>query len=81
MGRSFLRNNIYVRLFLHRVVLLALGLFIGFALGRASAPTMTAQAAAVDCYDAKGTLVPDDFSKFGGTRTACAPGQTAKLHR
>jgi hypothetical protein len=33
---------------------------------------------AVDCYDAKGILVPDSFAKFGGVQSACAPGQTSK---
>ncbi|MGA8036733.1 MAG: hypothetical protein WB985_12260 [Candidatus Acidiferrales bacterium] len=32
---------------------------------------------AVDCYDAKGNLVPDQFAKYGGITMACAPGQTA----
>lgn len=34
---------------------------------------------AVDCYDKAGNILPDEFAKFGGVQTACAPGQTTKL--
>jgi hypothetical protein len=37
---------------------------------------------AVDCYDVQGNLVPDTWGeKFGSVRTACAPGQTARVHQ
>jgi hypothetical protein len=57
---------------------------IGFAIGRETAPKPNPQelhAVAVDCYDSKGNLVPDQFSKFGGVQLSCAPGQTARLHQ
>lgn len=69
---------------LQRLFLLAVGVFIGFALGRGSAPKPNPQeihAVAVDCYDSSGKLVEDQFSKFGGVTISCAPGQTAKLHQ
>ena len=39
------------------------------------------KAVAVDCYDAKGNLVPDEFAQFGGVTISCAPGQTARVHQ
>lgn len=41
----------------------------------------TVHGVAVDCYDSKGNLVPDDWEKFGGVKLSCAPGQTAKVHQ
>jgi hypothetical protein len=78
---------------LRAVWLLLVGALIGFALGRytgskppamskaASAASTTVKAVAVDCYDAKGNLVPDEFAQFGGVTISCAPGQTARVHQ
>jgi hypothetical protein len=38
-------------------------------------------AVAVDCYDAKGNLVPDFAKQFGGVTVACGPGETTKIHQ
>ncbi len=35
----------------------------------------------VDCYDAKGNLIPDPFAKFGGVRESCGPNQIEKPHK
>ena len=32
----------------------------------------------MDCYDAKGNLLPDESKAFGGFTVSCAPGMTAK---
>ena len=73
--------------------LLLVGVVIGFALGRYTsekptvnslgnaAPTNSLRAVAVDCYDANGQLLPDQFAKSGGVTTSCAPGQTARVHQ
>lgn len=64
--------------------ILLVGGVIGFALGRYTSekpPGNSLHAVAVDCYDASGKLVPDQFAKFGGVRLSCAPGQTARLHQ
>ena len=31
-----------------------------------------------DCYDSNGSLMPNDFSAFGGSLTSCGTGQTRK---
>jgi hypothetical protein len=57
---------------------------VGFAIGRNTAPKPNPQelhTIAVDCYDSKGNLVPDQFAKFGGVQLSCAPGQTAKVRQ
>ena len=59
---------------------------LGLLMGRATAPKPKAQplslgGCAVDCYDAKGNLVPDPFKKFGGVQLGCAPGETPRLHQ
>jgi hypothetical protein len=69
---------------LRAALLLLVGVVIGFALGRYTgekATNTSLKAVAVDCYDASGKLVPDQFAKFGGVTTSCAPGQTARLHQ
>lgn len=69
---------------LHRILLLLIGVFIGFALGRGSAPKPNPgelRAVAVDCYDSAGKLVSDPFWDKMGVKVSCAPGQTAKLHQ
>src|SRR5437660_6278966 len=85
-----------MRMRLRGLWLLLVGAVIGFALGRYTSdkPTTlsnsngnpapastTVRAVAVDCYDAKGNLVPDQFAQFGGVTTGCAPGQTARVHQ
>jgi len=80
---------------LRTVWLLLIGAVIGFALGRNTGVKPTAisndatgttgttllKAVGVDCYDAKGDLLPNPFAQFGGVTTACAPGQTARVHQ
>ena len=79
---------------LRTVWLMLVGAVIGFALGRYTSEKPTAisnaatgtrgttvKAVAVDCYDAKGNLMPDQFAQFGGVTTSCAPGQTARVHQ
>jgi len=73
-----------MKTFLHRSFLLAIGIIIGFALGRSTAPKPNPQeihAIAVDCYDANGNLAPDKFANIGGVRLSCPPGQIAKVHQ
>jgi hypothetical protein len=58
--------------------------FIGFAIGRNTAPKPDPQeihAVAVDCYDSNGKLTPNQFADLGGVQLSCAPGQTARLHQ
>jgi hypothetical protein len=73
-----------------RLLEVLLLVLVGFMIGRGTSDKCAAvkatptalQGVAVDCYDASGNLVPNPFfEKFGGVQTACAPGQTAKLHQ
>jgi hypothetical protein len=41
--------------------------------------TMNNGNAAVDCYDTKGNLQPDEAVAFSGFTVGCAPGQITKL--
>jgi hypothetical protein len=63
----------------------ALGYAAGFGHGKHIADEdwsrRTITGVAVDCYDDRGGKIADDFAKFGGVTTACAPGQTAKIHQ
>lgn len=73
-----------MKTFLHRLFLLALGIILGFALGRGTAEKPNPQqvhTAAVDCYDSKGNFVPDPFEKSGWVRLECPDGTVAKLHQ
>lgn len=73
-----------MKTFVHRLLLLASGLIIGFALGRSTADKSNPQeihAVAVDCYDSNGNLMPDPFPKIGGVRLSCPQGQTARVHQ
>ena len=67
-----------MRQFIYRVLLVAIGVFFGYALGYRS-PAPVAKPVPVACYDSQGQSIPDPFTKFGGVRTACAPGQVASL--
>lgn len=67
-----------MRQFLYRVLLVAIGVFFGYALGYRS-PAPPAKPVPVACFDAQGKEIPDWFAKFGGVRVACAPGEVAKL--
>lgn len=70
-----------------------IGILIGAALGYAAGirhgkrvadedwSRRTITGVAVDCYDDKGVKYDDFAAKFGGVTTACAPGQTAKIHQ
>jgi hypothetical protein len=69
---------------LRSLLLLIIGMAIGFALGRNTAKKPNPQelhAVAVDCYDSKGNLMPDQFAKFGGVQLSCSTGQTAKVRQ
>ncbi len=73
-----------MKTFLRRLFLLALGIVIGFALGRGMKGKPNSQqihAVAVDCYDSNGNLMPDQFAQYGGVQLSCGPGQTAKVHQ
>ena len=67
-----------MREFCYRVFVLAIGLFLGFALGHHSQSVQT-KSVPVACYDSQGKPVKDAFfAKFGGVATTCPPGQVAK---
>lgn len=69
---------------LRGLLLLAVGLIFGFALGRGmkeKAQPPQIYGVGVDCYDSKGNLLPDPFAKFHGVQLSCAPGETAKVHQ
>jgi hypothetical protein len=72
-----------MKTFLQRLFLLAIGMVIGFALGRGTKAQSNPREihAAVDCYDSNGNLVRDPFAKFGGVRVECPAGTTARVHQ